>query len=39
MLNSDYINRFYAYNALNYYFNDEDEVVKYVLPNLSEQDQ
>ena len=38
MLNSNYINRFYAYNALEYYFSSQDDVFNYVLTNLSDDD-
>lgn len=38
MLNSNYINRFYAYNVYYYYFSDAADVKKYVLVNLSAED-
>ena len=34
ILDSDYVNKFYAYNALNFYFNDEEDVKSFVLTNL-----
>ena len=34
MLQSDYVNRIYAYNALQFFFKDEDQVKQYVMPNL-----
>ncbi len=39
MLNSDYVFRVYAYNALEYFFNDFADVQTYVLPGLTEQQQ
>lgn len=39
MLNSDYVNRLYAWNVLNFYFKDEASVNKNVLTTLSATDQ
>jgi hypothetical protein len=39
MLNSDYLNRLEAYNALYYFFNDEASVQTFVLPTLLPEDQ
>ena len=35
MEDSNYIARLYAYNALEYFFNDEENVKKYVIPSLT----
>jgi len=35
LLNSDYVERLYAYNALSYFFNDFAAVQSFVIPTLS----
>ena len=39
MLDSNYIARLYAYNALEYFFNNEDDVKEFVIPTLTPEDQ
>jgi len=39
IINSDYVERLYAYNALSYFFNDYADVQAYVLPTLTPADQ
>jgi len=39
MLQSNYINSIYGYNALEYFFKNEDDVKQYVMPNLDKDSQ
>lgn len=37
MIQSDFINRLYAYNGLEYFFNDYDSVRQFVLPGFTDE--
>ena len=39
MADSNYIARLYAYNALDYFFSNEDDVKAFVIPTLTPEDQ